>query len=329
MSLRKRATSKATETAKATEKIGFCGKISVVDGVVARFAKAAEKEKCFVPYADNVPESETRSKATVLANKVTGRPQSDFMACLRIKVERDTSLTPMSRFNCTYVEMGGRKQYGNFIFDHMSSEIDELETGKSFWAHIAWVRLTPEYGGDLTLVGDDANDELAMIITYLPTKKDAQALVNSLQERLTSTDDLCRARGYDIDGIRETIKSNAKDAKDSAVKTVSAASVNLTAITEETAKFHVSLEDFLSPSTVQFLQDTHEQNGGNVDDVAAKCGCTPGEAAILLGKRDYFTELISKTGKGEQESIAIVANDTGVSNPADLAKFLGIQEAAF
>lgn len=333
MSLRERAESKAEQTTKATMKIGFIGQVDLDAGIVARFAKAIHKPGCFVPYSDEA-ETETRQKATVLAKKVTGEDHSDFFPCLWIRVIPDTSLTPTSRYNGSFIglETPGKsarsqRRHGSFIFDHMSPECDQ-QGGKKFWVHIAWVRLPESHGGDLTLFGDDANDELTMLITYLPNKRAATTLAKELREGVIDMDALAVARGYDPVGTRTILKANAEAAKGKS--TPATGQPVLSAIGEVTTLAYNTVDYFLEAKTIAFLRGNLDAVNGDVPAAAEKCGADVGDIAIALGEVGFLKGLMEATGlEGESERLVKVADDIGLVNATDLARALDIAEPAF
>lgn len=331
LGLRKRAEERAEKTVEATKKIGFIGKLKLVTGIAPRlYEDWQHTDKCFVANND-LPEEKVREAVIGLVAKHTDRDTADLYPCLAIQVVPDTSLTPNSRYGgSTYIstESKGKhprthKRTSDFLFDHMSPEFDDLE-GKEVWAHISWNRLTEQYGGELDVQGDDARNEWGLIITYIKTKKEAVALAADLTKDTITLDELAAARGYDAAGVRKT-QQELKNAPSEKAEPTSA----LTKIGATTAITYSTLKYFLDVKTVDFLEQNFKTKNGDIVSTAEVCGTNTGDLAIVLNQPQYFKDLMAQTGLSDGEAVVKVAADTGLVEAADLANFLGIEEAPF
>lgn len=330
MSLRKRAKENAALTSKQTMKIGFIGQVVIKAGVVGRFVKQEYKPGCFVPYeGSGLSEEGVRLKAIELAENATGRTGEEIFPCLWIDVVPDTSITPTSRYRGSFVSMESpnsnprtHKRHSDFLLDYMSDELEDAE-GKKVWVHISWVRLPEEYGGDFSLVGDDANNELSMLVTYIENKRSAVELAKSLREGSVTLDGIILDRGYDIKGVREKMKKNYGENESKESKPL------ITALGEKTLTAYNTVEYFCEDETIKFLQTSLGAAKGDVEKAAVQVNAEPGDLGIVLEQIDYFRSLMKETGLEEQKALVKVASDTGVVHASDLANLLGIEEPPF
>lgn len=329
----------ASQTSKATKKIGLVAKL-VLEAGIAPFGRGitnAIKADCFRPYGDR-PEQETRDLVTEATERaIQYLPITTFQVgpVLSVRVVKDTNMTPTSRWKGNMYSMKDydasdrftHKRHSDFILTHMSDEINDLE-GKEFWGHVAWKNLpqSDEYGGDYTKINAENSDELSIIITYLENKRAATELVKALREGTTTVDDLCRARGYDVDGIRKAIGETLGQANKEGDRPTAPTLSDIGSVTKVS---YQTLARFTNPRTIKFLKENLPGVNGDLDALSKRCGADVGDVAIVLEKPEYFRAKMEETGKGEQEALVIVAKETGLANVADLASFLGIEEPAF
>lgn len=336
MNFRSMMQQKAQETEQATKKFGFIGQVVIRGGLVPKFAKFSQWSDCFAAYNENEPESVTREKCVAKATRLMDREPTDFTPVITISVIPKTSKTPNYKLKDQFISMESKDEnnprtwlrQADFLFDHWSPEL-EGKINEEVWVHICWQRLTEQYGGNLSLVGEDASGQSGLIVTYLPNEKAASDLFAKLSSDELTVDDLCVERGYDIAGVREALKAAYAATKGSGETSTDAAAPALTDIGKATKKTYETAEFFLSAKTVGYIQKNYDALGGDVEATADKCHADPGDVAIVTGNKTYFTDLMAATGLGQNEALVKVARDTGLASVVDLANFLGVEEPPF
>lgn len=317
---------RAKNTSQAITKVGFIGQVVIKSGIVARFAKQDVKPDTFVSYEEGVSDDDILKRAQELAEKATER--ADVMPCIWFECVPDTSITPTSRFRRSFISLdtnaprgGVAKLHGHFLARYASPEIDD-NLGKKIWVHIQWVRLTEEFGGDLKLTGDDAGNELAMLVTYIPNKKEATELLKGLQSGTISLDALAEQRGYDIAGMRRVMAANYANA---ATTNSDPNKVMLTETGTLTSQnYSGGVAQIYGDDVATFFRETLKTSG-SVDEAATICGVEPGDLAFVLEDKAYFEAKVAATGKPVLEVYADIAKETGLANASDLARLLNIE----
>lgn len=323
------------ETQKSLKNVGSIVRAGIALGAyVPLYMKGHKNDETFKAVDTTTSPLQAIAAATKIAAQITGK-DSDELA--KAAMAALLTFTPAGKdyhgpitgkigtnrvFDMEVTDREGRsRREGLFVVRYFIASFrkvfGEVDIPADMWVHIAYIRLPEEFGGDLSCKYDsDSGESLVPAVTVLKDEAAAKQLYEKLINGDETVEGVVAANGYSR-GFNQGTTSAAKQFPTNIVDAIG---------TRTTAMFG-NVEGFYNPSQQDYFKGA-ARDGKSPDGIAAELGIDPGDVAIMLGDKEYFTAKFEATGKGEQEALALVAETTGAP-VAEIAKFMGIEEPPY